>query len=107
MLILNISHVDQPFQNICQFHCTLNLFFLDSLMLFDNQLYVTISDNAATIIQSQFRRFVARQNYLRVTEAALLLQSAALAWLCLKNNISVMELRARSEQSSLSSVYFC
>ncbi|XP_073145329.1 uncharacterized protein [Henckelia pumila] len=59
-------------------------------------------DNAATIIQSHFRQFVARQNYLRLMEAALLLQSAALAWLCLKKNIPVMELRARDEQSSLS-----
>ncbi|XP_073016437.1 uncharacterized protein [Primulina eburnea] len=59
-------------------------------------------DNAATIIQAHFRRFVARQNYLRIMEAALLLQSAALALLCLKKNISVMELRARSERLSLS-----
>ncbi|KZV16047.1 hypothetical protein F511_26176 [Dorcoceras hygrometricum] len=58
--------------------------------------------NAATIIQSHFRRFVARKNYLRVMEAALLLQTAALAWFCLKKNICVTELRTSNAQLSSS-----
>ncbi|KAI3456438.1 hypothetical protein Pfo_013101 [Paulownia fortunei] len=60
-------------------------------------------ENAATIIQSHYRRLVERRNYMRITNAALVLQSVALAWLSVKKKVSIKELRARSELGSLSS----
>ncbi|KAL8461394.1 hypothetical protein ACS0TY_032750 [Phlomoides rotata] len=60
-------------------------------------------ENAATIIQSHYRRLVERRNYMRITNAALVLQSVTLAWLSVKKKESIKELMGRSELKSSSS----
>ncbi|XP_047966003.1 abnormal spindle-like microcephaly-associated protein homolog isoform X1 [Salvia hispanica] len=59
--------------------------------------------NAATIIQSHYRRLVEHRNYMRITNAALVLHSFILAWLSVKKNKSGLELVARSKLGSSSS----
>ncbi|KAL1537350.1 abnormal spindle-like microcephaly-associated protein isoform X1 [Salvia divinorum] len=59
--------------------------------------------NAATIIQSHYRRLVEHRNYMRITNAALLLHSSILAWLSVKKKKSRLELVTRSELGSSSS----
>ncbi|XP_042029606.1 abnormal spindle-like microcephaly-associated protein homolog [Salvia splendens] len=59
--------------------------------------------NAATIIQSRYRRLVEHRNYMRITNAALVLRSFILAWLSVKKKKSRLELVARSELGSSSS----
>ncbi|KAL0398747.1 UNVERIFIED_CONTAM: protein abnormal spindle [Sesamum radiatum] len=53
-------------------------------------------ENAATIIQSHYRRLLERRNYMRRRNAALVLQSVVLTWLSLKRKTSVKELGART-----------
>ncbi|KAL8468916.1 hypothetical protein ACS0TY_031938 [Phlomoides rotata] len=60
-------------------------------------------ENAATIIQSHYRRLVERRNYMKITNAALVLQSVTLAWLSVKKKESIKELMGRSELKSSSS----
>ncbi|KAL7130255.1 hypothetical protein ABFS83_13G122200 [Erythranthe nasuta] len=55
------------------------------------------SENAATIIQSHYRRFVLRRNYMRITNAAIVLQNIALAWLSVKKPTKELRARARGE----------
>ncbi|KAG8385724.1 hypothetical protein BUALT_Bualt03G0075000 [Buddleja alternifolia] len=54
-------------------------------------------ENAATIIQSNYRRLVERRNYLRIIDAVLVLQSFALAWVSAKKKVSLDELGTRSK----------
>ncbi|KAL0442917.1 UNVERIFIED_CONTAM: protein abnormal spindle [Sesamum latifolium] len=56
-------------------------------------------ENAATIIQSHYRRLLERRNYMRIRNAALVLQSVVLTWLSLKRKASVKELRARTRRT--------
>ncbi|KAL3820693.1 hypothetical protein ACJIZ3_006598 [Penstemon smallii] len=58
-------------------------------------------ENAATVIQAHFRRLVERQNYLRIIDAALVLQSAALACLLVKKKVPVKDLRTRTRSKQL------
>ncbi|KAL0305918.1 UNVERIFIED_CONTAM: hypothetical protein Sradi_6009100 [Sesamum radiatum] len=56
-------------------------------------------ENAATIIQSHYRRLLERRNYMRIRNAALVLQSVVLTWLSLKRKASVKEIGARTRRT--------
>ncbi|KAL0363236.1 UNVERIFIED_CONTAM: Abnormal spindle-like microcephaly-associated protein [Sesamum calycinum] len=58
-------------------------------------------ENAATIIQSHYRRLLERRNYMRIRNAALVLQSVVLTWLSLKRKASVKEIGARTRRTPL------
>ncbi|KAK4439325.1 protein abnormal spindle [Sesamum alatum] len=58
-------------------------------------------ENAATIIQSHYRRLMERRTYMRIRNAALVLQSVVLAWLSLKRKASVKEHGARTRRTHL------
>ncbi|XP_051128216.1 uncharacterized protein LOC127249473 isoform X2 [Andrographis paniculata] len=59
-------------------------------------------ENAAIIIQSHYRSLIARRNYRKVTNAALVLKSAIFAWLSeRKKKTFVEELRARMNSENL------
>ncbi|XP_011096088.1 abnormal spindle-like microcephaly-associated protein homolog isoform X1 [Sesamum indicum] len=58
-------------------------------------------ENAATIIQSHYRRVLERRNYMRIRNAALVLQSVVLTWLSIKRKASVKVLGARTRRTPL------
>ncbi|KAL0353246.1 UNVERIFIED_CONTAM: Abnormal spindle-like microcephaly-associated protein [Sesamum angustifolium] len=58
-------------------------------------------ENAATIIQSHYRRLLEHRNYMRIRNAALVLQSVVLTWLSLKRKASVKEIGARTRRTPL------
>ncbi|KAH6790485.1 hypothetical protein C2S51_005491 [Perilla frutescens var. frutescens] len=62
-----------------------------------------VSENATIILQSHYRRFVEHRNYKRIRNAALVLQSAILAWLSLKKKECTVKCITRSELGSSSS----
>ncbi|XP_057811262.1 uncharacterized protein LOC131025484 [Salvia miltiorrhiza] len=72
-------------------------------LLTDKKDTVVQRDNAATIIQSHYRRLAEHRKYMRITNAALVLHSSILAWVSVKKNKSRMELVTRSELGSSSS----
>ncbi|KAL6545392.1 hypothetical protein OROGR_009266 [Orobanche gracilis] len=57
--------------------------------------------NAAIIIQSHYRRLVERRNYKRIANAALVLQTVAFAWLSMKKDLSINELRGMARGKHL------
>ncbi|KAK6149768.1 hypothetical protein DH2020_017293 [Rehmannia glutinosa] len=57
-------------------------------------------ENAAIIIQSHYRRLVEHRNYMRTANAALVLQTVALAWLSVKKKVSMKELSARTNHTA-------
>ncbi|CAI9756596.1 unnamed protein product [Fraxinus pennsylvanica] len=61
-------------------------------------------ENAATIIQSHFRRLVQRRNYLRKRDAVLVLQNVLWSWLSVKKKLFVKKANARNTQSSIFSM---
>lgn len=82
---------------------------LYSVSLFDGglgsylyNLIMKFVENAATTIQSHFRRYAKHRDYLRIRDAALVLQGAAFALLSVKKKVSVKEIKSKGEQGSLS-----
>ncbi|CAA2992467.1 abnormal spindle-like microcephaly-associated homolog isoform X2 [Olea europaea subsp. europaea] len=61
-------------------------------------------ENAATIIQSHFKRSVQRRHYLRERDAVLVLQNVIRSWLSAKKKLLVKKANARNTQSSIFSM---
>ncbi|KAL6553598.1 hypothetical protein OROGR_007440 [Orobanche gracilis] len=70
----------------------------------DRNISTVQRENGAIIIQSHYRRLVERQNYKRIANAALVLQTVAFAWLSMKKDLSINELR--SMESNKEEGYF-
>ncbi|KAL6573863.1 hypothetical protein OROHE_001405 [Orobanche hederae] len=69
-------------------------FSIKPALMTDRNISTVQRENAAVIIQSHYRRLVERRNYKRIANAALVLQTVAFAWLSVKKDLSINELRA-------------
>ncbi|KAL6539132.1 hypothetical protein OROGR_011781 [Orobanche gracilis] len=67
----------------------------------DRNISTVQRENAAIIIQSHYRRLVERRNYKRIANAALVLQTVAFAWLSMKKDLSINELRGMARGKHL------
>jgi hypothetical protein len=66
----------------------------------------TVSENAAKVIQSHFRRSVERHNFLKMRRAASFLQTAIRAWLMVKKRPFLLKFSSVTVQDFRCGTYF-
>ncbi|KAL3627521.1 hypothetical protein CASFOL_028884 [Castilleja foliolosa] len=74
---------------------------IKSTLLADRNSSIVQRENAAIIIQSHYRRLVEHRNYKRISNAALVLQTIALAWLSVKKKVSMKKLTGKTRGEHL------
>ncbi|KAL6567489.1 hypothetical protein OROGR_001157 [Orobanche gracilis] len=74
-------------------------------LMTDRNISTVQRENSAIIIQSHCRRLLERRNYKRIANAALVLQTVAFAWLSVKKDQSISELRARGKHLEKCGMY--
>ncbi|KAA3478153.1 abnormal spindle-like microcephaly-associated protein-like protein isoform X1 [Gossypium australe] len=82
-------------ENLCIF---LSIFLESKILRLTLQLLHDASENAATIIQSHYRRLKERRNFLKMMKAICLVQTVVRTWLTVKKNTKINKFCSASGQ---------